>query len=283
MEQSVVGLLYTQRQDEKVRRWALNTLARLGRKETSIQAVIHTFTDFADDPQTLASAIAATYKLSPNAPQIVKEFGFDPTLSALAALQHASPSEIDLSGLPLDVETASSDLLKLALVVIGLNRAPVNMLNPRHSNGEMVKALGGHHDPIVSQYSVWAAAENSDLDINDIGIDLSSIESQPPNVRSKLYELIASDSNTAVEYMEYVRLGSTDPQADVRSALAAALRDTYFDGLDAFVIDWFISEPQRLRASLPPASSPITAATRNVGSPASWMTSKPVSRICDSR
>jgi hypothetical protein len=36
VEQSIVGILYTGRQDEKVRRWALNALARFGRPAISL-------------------------------------------------------------------------------------------------------------------------------------------------------------------------------------------------------------------------------------------------------
>jgi hypothetical protein len=47
MEKSIVGLLYTLgRTDEKVRRWALNALARLGTEPNCIVAITHTLTQY---------------------------------------------------------------------------------------------------------------------------------------------------------------------------------------------------------------------------------------------
>jgi hypothetical protein len=63
-EQSVVGLLYTQGSDEKVRRWALNTLARLGREPQCMEAIMHTLKQYQHEPQTSAAAIAAIFRMS---------------------------------------------------------------------------------------------------------------------------------------------------------------------------------------------------------------------------
>ena len=154
----------------------------------------------------------------------------------LAALQHIDANQLDLSSLPIDVEKASPDLLKLALVVVGLDRAPPNMLHPRHENPELVKALGGHHDAVVSQYTVWAITENESLGLGDLGIDVRNIEQQPPNVRAWLLRLIAMTPEDAESNFEFVELGTNDPAAEARAGLALGLRDTYFDGLEALVL-----------------------------------------------
>jgi hypothetical protein len=73
------------------------------------------------------------------------------------------------------VENASPDLLKLALVVVGLDRAPQNMVHPRHDNSQLVRALGVHHDNVVSQYSIWAITENQSLGLKDLGVDIRNI------------------------------------------------------------------------------------------------------------
>lgn len=65
IEQTIVGLLHTpQGRDDKVRRWALNAIARLGREEICLEAVLNILDRYSDDPQTAASAIAAIYKIS---------------------------------------------------------------------------------------------------------------------------------------------------------------------------------------------------------------------------
>jgi hypothetical protein len=117
------------------------------------------------------------------------------------------------------------------------------MMHPRHENSELVKALGGHHDNVVAQYTVWAITENPSLNLIDLGIDIKLVEDQPANVRAWIYRLIAMTAEDAEQNFEYVELGSRDPIAEARSGLALGLGGTYFDGLEALVIDWFINEP----------------------------------------
>jgi hypothetical protein len=245
IEQSIVGLLYTQTRDEKVRRWALNALARLGREPTCMEAIKHTLERYPDEPQTSAAAIAAIFRLSRKAAEILKKLAFDEQMVALAALQHVDANKLDLSALPVNVETASADLLKLALIVVGLDRAPDNMLHPRHSNPQIVRALGGHNDSIVSQYSVWAITENAGLGLGDLGIDIRNIEQQPSNVRGWLFRLVGMNASADEPYIEYIQLGMEDDVVEARTGLAIGLKDTYFDGLEPLVLDWVTSEPDQ--------------------------------------
>lgn len=243
VEQTIIGLLYTQANDEKVRRWALNALARIGREPQCMDAIVHTFQSYEHEPQTSASAIAAIFRMSRKATTILKRLNFDEQMKTLAALQHVDANKLDLTSLPIEVETASPDLLKLSLVLVGLDRAPLNLLHPRFHNQELVRALGGHHDNVVSQYTVWAITENPALGLRDLGIDIRLVEDQPSNVRSWIFRLIAMNAEDAERNFEYIELGSRDPAEDARSGLALGLKRTYFDGLELLVIDWFLSEP----------------------------------------
>ena len=240
----MVGLLYTQAGDEKVRRWALNTLARLGREPQCMDAILHTLKKYDHEPQTSAAAIAAIIRMSRKATSILRKLSFDEQMTTLAALQHVEVQKLDLSALPINVETASPDLLKLALVVVGLDRAPENMMHPRLENSELVRALGGHHDNVVAQYTAWAITENPSLNLGDLGIDIRLVEDQPPNVRAWIFRLIAMTAEDAERNFEYIELGTRDPSAEARSGLALGLKATYFDGLDALVLDWFTAEPE---------------------------------------
>ena len=163
-------------------------------------------------------------------------------MRTLAALQHVPASKLDLKCLPLDVERASPDLLKLALLVVGLDRSPENLLNPRHSDSEMIKALGKHHDPIVSQYSVWAITENDKLRLAHLGLDLKHIESYPANIRSWLFQLIASEATDKEPYWEYFCLGISDPSAEVRKGLAMGLKSVFIDIFEPLVLEWIATE-----------------------------------------
>lgn len=246
IEQTVVGLLSTQSENEKIRRWALNTIARVGREQFCLAAVTDTLKKFDTDPQTLAAAIAAIYKMSRNASDILKSLKFsDEKLVALAGLQHVDATKLNLSRLTVDIEKSTADHLKLALIVVGLNRAPFNLFHPRHNNAQIVKQLGKHSDNIVSQYSVWAIVENNSLSLSDLGMDIKLIEQQPPNVRSWLFQLIAmSTTQDTIAYIDYISLGSKDPESEARMGLAVGLENTFFDGIDELVLEWFFSEPE---------------------------------------
>lgn len=249
MELAIVGLLGTRRPDEKVCRWALNSIARLGRPEFCVEPVTDTLKKCSDQPQIAAAGIAALFKLTRNASSILAQSNlFSPQMVALAALQHVDAKELDLSELPLKLDTAMPDDLKLALVVVGLDRAPINLFHPRHDNAQIVKALGKHHDNIVSQYTVWAITENPHLGIGDLGIELKDVEQQSANVRSWMFQLIGmscgdnNDSGNDEIRWDLVRLGMEDPDADARSGLATGLRDVYFDGLEPMMLDWCLTE-----------------------------------------
>jgi hypothetical protein len=243
VEQSIVGILYTS-QDEKVRRWALNALARFGRPAISLTPVLGVLKDFNDEPQTAAAAIAAIYRMQPNdATDIISGLGmFDPQIRVLAAMQHVDAAKLDQRGLPINIEIATPDALKLGLIVVGLDRAPANLFHPRHSNAEIVRVLGSHHDCIISQYTVWAIAENDNLGLSDLGIPISPIETQPTNVRSWIFQLIAMSPATAEANREYIELGAVDPDTEAKLGLAVGLRETYYDGIDALILDWFSGE-----------------------------------------
>lgn len=207
IETTTVGLLYTQRSDGKVCRWALIALALFGREERCVEAILDVLKRYADDPQTTAAAIAAVYRLSRNPTEHLKKHSFDEQMIALAALQHVDATKLDLSPLPLNIDDASPDLLRLALIVVGLDRATINLFNPKHDNAQMVKVLGGHHDSTVSQYSVWAITENPSLGFNDLGIDVRAIEQQPANVRCWLFQLLGMNVKLARRHYEYLNLG----------------------------------------------------------------------------
>ncbi len=222
----------------------LNALARVGDAGTCIPAVQHVIKNYPDEPQTVAAGIAAVYKLCVRSDpeEALAGISFDPQMRTLAALQHVPANKLDLKELPLDVERATSDVLKLALIVVGLNRSPENLLNPRHSDAEMVRALGRHHDPLVSQYSVWAITENDTLRLRHLGIDLQDIESHPENVRGWLFQLLAIEATASQPYWEYISLGMGDPSVEARKGLAVGLRNTFVDVLEPLVMEWVTNE-----------------------------------------
>ncbi len=198
-------------------------------------------TDYPDEPQVLAAAIATLFKFDGGAAQkVISHQGIcTAEMIALSALQTTDPSKLDLSDLKINIDTAEPVPLKLALVLVGLNKSPENIFDPRHSNAEMVRVLGGHHEPLVSQYSVWAAAENPHLGTSNIGINIKEIDVLPPNVRSYVYRLFAEENSVSSQRHEIIAQGSQDTNLEARLGLAIGLRESYYDGLEQVTVDWF--------------------------------------------
>lgn len=244
MEIAILGVLSSAASDEKIRRWALSALTYVGRKEVSRNAVLRALSDYPDEPQVLAAAIATLFKFDGSAAhKVISNQGTcTPEMVTLSALQTTDPKHLDLSQIKVNIDTAEAVSLKLALLLVGLNRSPENIFDPRHSNSAIVKVLGKHHEPIVSQYSVWAAAENPFLGASNIGIDLKDLDGHEPNVRSYVYRLFAEESTVSPQRHEIIVQGSKDSDIEARLGLAIGLRDSFYDGLAGVTVDWFHEE-----------------------------------------
>lgn len=253
MENAILGVLSSSASDEKNRRWALSALTYVGRKEVSRNAVLRAISDYPDEPQVLAAAIATLFKFDGYAAQkvISHQGACTAEMIALSALQTTDPNKLDLTDLKVNIDTAETVPLKLALLLVGLDRSPENIFDPRHSNAEIVRVLGTHHEPIISQYSVWAAAENRHLGAANIGINLKDLDGHEANVRSYVYRLFAEESGLSSQRHEIIIQGSKDGDSEARLGLAIGLRDSFYDGLEQVTIDWFHDEDEsNIRAHL---------------------------------
>lgn len=244
MENAILGVLSSAASDEKIRRWALSALTYVGRKDVSRNAVLRAISDYPDEPQVLAAAIATLFKFDGSAAQkmISHQGSCTAEMIALSALQTTDPRQLNLTDLKVNIETAETVSLKLALLLVGLDRSPENIFDPRYSNAEIVRVLGTHHEPIVSQYSVWAAAENPHLGAANIGINVKDLDSHEPNVRSYVYRLFAEENDISHQRHEIIVRGSKDNDSEARLGLAIGLRDSFYDGLEEVTVDWFHEE-----------------------------------------
>ena len=212
---------------------------------------MHALATYHYDPEVLAAAIAAFYHIDTNASLELRKFGFDQRMMTLAALQHVPASSLDLSALPIRVDLADEEQLKLGLLVVGLGKAPENMFEPNHDNAAIVRVLGSHHDPIVSQYSIWAITENINLNIDHLGIDIKNVEQMLPNIRAWVFQLLAMDAANSNRYTEYVKLGIADESVEARVGLSVGLRNIFSESLAPMVIEWFaVEDDQQVRQNL---------------------------------
>lgn len=244
IENTILGTLNRGTSDEKVRRWSLSALAQLGQPNACWDTVINVLQTRQSEPQVISAAIAASFKMKPReASSVLTKLDFlSQNFLMLSALQSVDIAKYGGDVHSLRVEDASPTELKLALILVGLGKAPEHCFDPKHDNRQLVRALCGHHDPLVSQYSIWATAENPALTAKDLGIDALSVDSLAPNVRSYIYRLYASERSWSDHQQQLVEAGSLDELEEARLGCAIGLRDTYFEGVEDIVLEWYERE-----------------------------------------
>ncbi|MDE1918346.1 MAG: hypothetical protein KGJ57_09240 [Sphingomonadales bacterium] len=238
----ILGLLNDE--SDKVRRWALNALALFG---TSREAtpILRAIEDFRSSPDTLGAAISAlSVLMSPeDFNRALKSRDLPLEGSTLFAAAQQNPKFIPLlkrGGINID-KAAPIDL-RMATILVGLNKAPYRIFSPRHTNAAMIGQLNNHDDRIVAQYSVWATVESPVLGLTHLKLPLRDTEAQPENVRGWIYRLIASDPGTAAKHSDILQTGSTDASTNARFGLAEGLVRTAFPGVDDIAVNWFLKE-----------------------------------------
>lgn len=238
MEQQIVGLIDMSR-DGKVVRWGLNTLARLGTKDctASVERAVKRYEDV---PEIVAASVSALARLRMGQLSGIAALrGVAPEVQMLAAMQTVDPARLTISGLQIDIAKVDPEILKLALIIVGLDRDVQHLLDPRHENGIIVRELCQHDNPIVRQYAVWAVIENHRLSFAHLDIDLDRIDEQPENVQSKLLQLVASSLPNLKQRHDLILQGTDFPAIEAREGLAKGLLHTYYDGLADVTLDWF--------------------------------------------
>ena len=237
------GYLAVNARDRKVVRWALNSIARLGTQQGAANSVTAALSRHVEDPEIIGAAIAALAALYRGAvPELPSNAPVPHEMRVLAALQTVTAAQLGKVQLQIDIEHADAELLKLALIVIGLNRDIQHLFHPRFENGDLVRVLGQHDDPVVRQYSVWAVTENAALDLKHLGISFDQTEAESENVQAKLLELGASSIVDLTERQDLIIAGSSYPSVLAREGLAKGLLRNYYNGLEGVTLDWARTE-----------------------------------------
>ncbi|ULB10216.1 hypothetical protein ORIO_09900 [Cereibacter azotoformans] len=247
-----VGYLAVNGRDPKVVRWSLNTIARLGTQQGAANSVTAALVRHGDSPEIVGAAIAALAALYRGViPALPSNAPVPPEVRTLAAMQTVNAAQLGSTQLKIDIDQADADLLKLALIVIGLNRDIQNLLHPSFDNGQIVRALGQHDDATVRQYSVWAVIENRVLGLEHLGIPFERTEHEPENVQAKLLELGASTIIDPTERQNLILAGSSFASVLAREGLAKGLLRSFYDGLGDIMLDWVRTEAEhRVRVLL---------------------------------
>ncbi len=242
LELSISGLVISSL-DDKVIRWSLNSLAQIGTRTVCARNLEVALQRNEANPEIVAAAVAALSKIYNGALENVGILAnVQPEIKVLAALQNTDPSKLDLSGFKINIDTADAEILKLALITVGLNRDIENLFHPKHTNGEIIRALGQYDDPVVRQYCVWSVIENIKLSLIDLGIPFSDLDNQPDNVQSKLLQLAAERLPADAKKHEILERGSFLPSLIAREGLGKGLLKCHYDGLEDLVINWYDTE-----------------------------------------
>jgi hypothetical protein len=242
--QTLNGLLYNV--SPKVRRWALNAIALAGNDAENLQGVLDCIELHRNDPEIVVAGVPALFGLSnPRQVNSMLRQRKVPLEGAtlLASAQYSEGHRRHLRRNPINIERAEPLELRMATLLVGMNKAPENLFHAKHSNRSVIGRLNVHHDGLVAQYSVWAIVENPEFGVGDLTISLKDTESLPANVRGWVYRLVAADDVSAADHLEYIALGSQDESDEAREGLAIGLRNVFFDGLEETTFEWLPDEP----------------------------------------
>jgi nucleoside phosphorylase len=228
----------------KVKRWALNALALMGSRDNT-RAIIEAIQRNRNDPDILGAGVSALCALLPaEEARRALERADLPLAGAtlMAAVQHSGHFESELRVARVKIDYADPPELRLAGILVGLNKAPENLFTLNMPNRMVIGELNLHPDPIVAQYSIWATYENPNFTLKDLRLPLHDVGAKPPNIRKYAFQLAVKDVQTAQDNYEFLVQGSEDPDPEPRAGLATGLRGIYFDGLETLVMDWFADE-----------------------------------------
>jgi hypothetical protein len=231
------------RPSPSLKRWAINTLTRIGTAQ-DIPGVMAVWRDHPDDPDMLGAVVAAVYALTDedNASATLEKSGIAlEGVSLIAASQYSLKQKRRLVETVIPLEKADDAQLRSGIVLAGTGKSPEHLFDKKYTNAISLGQLNHHNTPSVSKYSIWALAE-LDLGFSALSIPISSLESQPAEVRKWIFRLLFRDAPALRKSLEMITVASRDSDTDVREESAIALRDTYVEGMDSIVLKWCFSE-----------------------------------------
>lgn len=234
--------------DPKVRRWAFNALAQFG-SANDVPIMQGPWQKSRNEEEVFDAGLTALARILPReglAPLLNKaDVALGPrTLLALA--QQSSEYKSEIHALHINIDTAASSELRSATLLVGLVRAPDTLFSPRHPISDVIGDLNKHPDAIVAQYSFWAKVEHPNLGLADCKVSPRDFLYLPPNAQGWACRLLTKRGEVVARHHEFIVSASESDHAVVREGMAAALRDVYYDGLEAVVLDWHIDEDNAL-------------------------------------
>jgi hypothetical protein len=232
-----------------VRRWAFNAIALVGNRDQNLEATVHALDLNKNDDDVFGAGMAALVSLTNEAETegYLKQIGVDLDGAVLlAAAQQAPGYKGQLADRRVSIDSASPSELRLASVLVGLDKAPEHLFTINFPNSEVIGALSTHDDRQVAQYAAWSVSENSNLHLGHLGISPNEICEKGEDVRKYGYRLLAADDATAERYRELIAEASFDESGKAREGLAIGLLNAFCDGLEEITSEWISRESEQV-------------------------------------
>ena len=232
-----------ERNELKVKRWALNVLAELGALG-KIEILDSVFPHVSGDPDLLASAIRLLFREARQGPALnllqQKEVGLG-GLALIAGSEYSAELRKRLVAERIPLDHATPEELRAAIVLAGRGRAPEFLFDKKHENRNAIPDLNLHDEPSVIKYSLWYMAETN-AEFSHLKIKLEDYDACEPQVRKWILRLLFSNEVVLSENIDLISHAAKDEEADVREEAAIGLRNSYVDGAAKEVIRWYTNE-----------------------------------------
>jgi hypothetical protein len=241
--QTLTALLY--HADPHVRRWTFNAIALVGNSSQNLDATLDALARNRGDEDIFAAGMAALLKLTSEKETEAQLKKIGVALEGavlLAAAQQAPSYNQRLADRRVPPNTASAAELRLAAVLVGLNKAPEHLFDLGHRNAAVIGSLHGHHDHQVAQYAAWAVSEHPDLGLDHLGFPPAKLRDQAADVRKYGFRVLTADDATAERHRDLIAEAAHDPDQKAREGLAIGLAHSYFPGLEDIILDWIARE-----------------------------------------
>lgn len=232
-----------ERNDLKVKRWALNVLAELGALG-QIEVLDSVFPHVADDPDLLASAVRLLFREARQGPALTLLQKNEVGLSALALIagsEYSGELRKRLVAERIPLNHATPEELRAAIVLAGRGKAPEFLFERSHENCAAIPNLNLHDEPSVIKYSLWYMAETN-IEFSHLKIKLEDFDACDPQVRKWILRLLFSNESVLSQNIDLISHASKDDEVDVREEAAIGLRNSYADSAAKEVIRWFTNE-----------------------------------------
>lgn len=232
-----------ERNDLKVKRWALNVLAELG-VGGKLEILDSVFPVVGEDPDLLASAIRLLFREARQGAglKLLNQRGVAVEgLALIAGAEYSVLLRKRLIDERIPLNDASAEELRAAIVLTGRGKAPEYLFLERHPNQIALSELNQHDDPTVAKYSLWGMAELK-MGFSFLKIDMSEYDACDAQVRKWILRLLFSDERALSQNIDLIWHGAQDQDVEVREEAAIGLRTCYVEGACPDILRWYHSE-----------------------------------------